>query len=395
MTEFDRIRRDGRLAYEFVRGSRLYNLNTPTSDTDTGGVYLCSRDELYGLFGYKPQVSDDRHDNTWFEIGELMRLLIKSNPTVLETLFIPKDKIIGETHPLMQMIIDHRDKFVTKQCFNPFFGYARSQIEKARGLNKKIVNPIERKLAPMDFTYTFRSQGSQPLADWLDERGLKQHYCGVVNVPNMRDMHGVYYDFGLHCTEEADWSSNQQFIAFARQYFNMASAEETIQCLASTKPIGYRGVFNEVKDGSQIRLSSIENKTDRPICFIAYNLDAYSQHCRAYAEYQRWIKERNPERYRSNLDKNYDSKNMMHMFRLIHMASEIAEGRGVILERTEDRVFLLDVRAHKYEYDELMVLLEKDTARMNDLMATSTIPERIDLDFVNSLMIEIRQRQFS
>lgn len=391
MTEFDKIRHEGRLAYEYVRGSQLYNLNTPSSDLDSGGVYLCTRPELLGLFGYKPQVSDERHDNTWFEIGELLRLLMKSNPTVLETLFVPKDKVIGEVHPLMQLIIDHRDRFVTKQCFNPFFGYAKSQIEKARGLNKKIVNPIERKLAPMDFTYTFRGQGSQLLADWLSERGLKQRYCGVVNVPNMRDMHGVYYDFGFHCAEEAGWSENQAFLDFARQHF---AVDDVQGFLSELKPIGYRGVFNEEKDGSQIRLSSIEKNTDRPICFIAYNLDAYSQHCRTYAEYQRWVKERNPERYRSNLDKNYDSKNMMHMFRLVHMASEIAEGRGVILERTDDRQFLLDVRNHKYEYDELMARLGEDAARMNALMAASTIPDRIDPDFVNSLMIEIRNRQF-
>lgn len=391
MTNFDIIRADGRLAYEYVRGSRLYNLNTPTSDEDTGGVYLCTRNELYGLFGYKPQVSDERHDNTWFEIGELLRLLMKSNPTVLETLFVPEDKIIGEVHPLMLMIIEHRYKFVTKQCFNPFFGYAKSQIEKARGLNKKIVNPIERKLTPMDFTYTFRGQGSQPLTDWLAERGLKQRYCGVVNIPNMRDMHGVYYDFGFHCVEEEDWSENQAFLDFASKHFVV---DDVKAFLINLKPIGYRGVFNEEKDGSQIRLSSIEKKTDKPICFIAYNLDAYSQHCRTYAEYQRWVKERNPERYRSNLDKNYDSKNMMHMFRLVHMASEIAEGRGVILERTEDRQFLIDVRNHKYEYDELMVLLEEDAARMNALMASSTIPDHIDPNFVNDLMIEIRNQQF-
>lgn len=391
MTNFDIIRADGRLAYEYVRGSRLYNLNTPTSDEDTGGVYLCTRNELYGLFGYKPQVSDERHNNTWFEIGELLRLLMKSNPTVLETLFVPEDKIIGEVHPLMQMIIEHRYKFVTKQCFNPFFGYAKSQIEKARGLNKKIVNPIERKLTPMDFTYTFRGQGSQPLTDWLAERGLKQRYCGVVNIPNMRDMHGVYYDFGFHCVKEEDWSENQAFLDFASKHFVV---DDVKAFLINLKPIGYRGVFNEEKDGSQIRLSSIEKKTDKPICFIAYNLDAYSQHCRTYAEYQRWVKERNPERYRSNLDKNYDSKNMMHMFRLVHMASEIAEGRGVILERTEDRQFLIDVRNHKYEYDELMVLLEEDAARMNALMASSTIPGRIDPNFVNDLMIEIRNQQF-
>lgn len=395
MNDFDIIRADGRLAFEYVRGSRLYNLNTPASDEDTGGVYLCTRDELFGLSGYKPQVSDERHDNTWFEIGELLRLLMKSNPTVLETLFIPENKIIGKVHPLMRLVIDHRDKFVTKQCFNPFYGYAKSQIEKARGLNKKIVNPVEKRLSAMDFTYTFRGQGSQPLSDWLVERGLRQQYCGVVNVPNMRDMYGVYYDFGLHCDQEEGWTENPAFIEFVRRHFTLSDAEATRGFLAGLKPTGYRGVFNEEKDGNQIRLSSIEDKSDRPICFIAYNRDAYSQHCRTYAEYQRWVRERNPERYRSNLDKNYDSKNMMHMFRLVHMASEIAEGRGVILERTEDRQFLLDVRNHKYEYDELMSRLEADSAKMNTLFAASTIPECVDPDFVNSLMIEIRLKQFS
>lgn len=394
MNNFDIIRADGRLAYEYVRGSRLYNLNTPTSDEDTGGVYLCTRDELFGLFGYKAQVSDERHDNTWFEIGELLRLLMKSNPTVLETLFIPENKIIGEVHPLMRMIIENRDKFVTKQCFNPFFGYAKSQIEKARGLNKKIMNPVEKLLSPMDFTYTFRGQGSRPFADWLAERGLRQRCCGVVNVPNMRDMFGVYYDFGFHCEIESDWADNQAFIDFAGRHFSLGDPEGTRQFLSELKPIGYRGVFNEEKVDSQIHLSSIENKTDRPICFISYNNDAYSQHCRKYTEYQRWVKERNQERFLSNLDKSYDSKNMMHMFRLVHMASEIAEGRGVILERTDDRRFLLDVRNHRYEYDELMARLEEDTARMNELMAASTIPDGIDPDFVNSILTDIRERQF-
>ena len=174
---FDIIRNDGRLLYEYIRGSQLYNLNTPDSDVDTSGVYICTKEELLGSlpgtdsarFGntYKAQISDSRHDNTWFEIGELLRLLMKSNPTVLESLFVPKNKIIGEVHPLMQMIIDNREQFLTKQCFNPFFGYAKSQIEKARGLNKKIVNPVTERLTPYDFIYTFKGQGSTKFRDWL------------------------------------------------------------------------------------------------------------------------------------------------------------------------------------------------------------------------------------
>lgn len=160
------------------------------------------------------------------------------------------------------------------------------------------------------------------------------------------------------------------------------------------QPIGYRGAFSEDKGANELKLSSVDKNAGDPLCFISFNRDAYSQHCRSFAEYQRWVKERNPERYKANLDKNYDSKNMMHMFRLVHMASEIAEGRGIMLERTWDRQFLMDVRNHRYEYDELMAKLEEDTARMNELMASSTIPDRIDPDFVNSLMIEIRERQF-
>ncbi len=392
--EFDKIRNDGRLAYEYIRGSQLYGLNTPTSDIDTGGVYLCTKDELHGLFGYKPQVSDERHDNTWFEIGELLRLLMKSNPTVLETLFVPADKIIGEVHPLMRLIIENRDKFVTKQCFNPFFGYAKSQIEKARGLNKKIVNPVERRLSPLDLSYTFKGYGSQPFEEWLTERGLQQRYCGLTNVGNMRDMHAVYYDFGQHCQSEPNWMEDEAYLTFTRNYLELKDKAQAIEFLSSAEPIGYRGAFSEGKEANDLKLSSIEKTLRNPICFISFNRDAYSQHCRSYAEYQRWVKERNPERYRSNLDKTYDSKNMMHMFRLVHMASEIAEGRGVILERTHDRQFLMDVRNHKFEYDELMAKLEEDTARMNALMATSTIPDRIDPDFVNSLIIEIRNRQF-
>ena len=393
MTHFDIIRKEGRLLYEYIRGSHLYGLNNEFSDIDTSGVFVCTSYELFGCFGYQPQVSDARHDNTWFEVGELVRLLLKSNPTILECLFVPKDKIIGEVHPLMQMIIDHRDQFVTKQCFNPFFGYAKSQIEKARGLNKKIINPVTERLSPYDFIYTFKGQGSTKFRNWLDNRGLYQEFCGLVNVPNMHDIYGVYYDFGAHVAAQPKWKENQLFISFCEAYFGETGRESVIQRLSNANPIGYRGVINIDAKADEIRLSSIDDKNTKPICFIAYNQSGYSMHCRQYAEYQEWVRCRNPKRYESNLNKNYDAKNMMHCFRLMHMAMEIAEGKGVILERTDDRQFLLDVRNHKFEYDEIIEMLEDEKQRMNQLMEKSEIPEKIDTDFVNSLMIDIRKSQ--
>ncbi len=83
----------------------------------------------------------------------------------------------------------------------------------------------------------------------------------------------------------------------------------------------------------------------------------------------------------------------MHCFRLMHMAGEIAEGKGMILQRTWDRQFLMDVRNHKFEYEEIIELLEEEKERMNQLMEQSTIREQIDTDFVNQLMIDIRKKQ--
>ena len=133
MTNFEIIRNDGRLLYEYIRGSHLYGLNNEFSDVDTSGVYVCTPEELFGCYGYKPQVSDVRHDNTWFEIGELVRLLMKSNPTVMECLFVPEDKILGPVHPLMQLLLDHREQFISKQCFNPFYGYEQEDCEPNHG----------------------------------------------------------------------------------------------------------------------------------------------------------------------------------------------------------------------------------------------------------------------
>ena len=87
---FEDIRERGLLIYEYIRGSHAYGLATETSDEDRGGVYICPTTELLGLgFEYQEEIENDTHDIVWFELNKFMRLLLKSNPTVLESLFIP------------------------------------------------------------------------------------------------------------------------------------------------------------------------------------------------------------------------------------------------------------------------------------------------------------------
>ena len=146
---FDNIIKSNRLLYKYVRGSHLYGLETKDSDIDYGGLFFANKNDFLGLsFNYSPQVSDVKNDETWYEIGRFCELLLKSNSTILEALFVPEDKMVVKPNPIIMPLFENRDKFITKDCFKPFVSYAIEQIKKARGLNKKIVNPIlEKKMA--------------------------------------------------------------------------------------------------------------------------------------------------------------------------------------------------------------------------------------------------------
>ena len=352
---------------------------------------------MFCIDKYKSQISDKRKDNVWYEFNFFVELLLKANPNILEALFVPEDKVIGEIHPLMKKIREKKNLFLTKQCFNSFYQYASEQVSKARGLNKKIVNPIKKRLGPLDFTYTFYKQGSQKIEDWLDNRGLKTKYCGLVNIPHMHDIYGLYYDFGNHAFHETGWESDEKFLNFVLEYSNNSNGDlrEAIEYINNLHPIGYRGLICDDDNTTQLRLSSVENKDDIPLCHISFNASGFTDHCRKYKQYKEWEENRNPVRYESNLNKNYDSKNMMHCFRLMQMAIEIAKGEGMNLVRTWDHNFLMDIRNHKYEYDELIKILEEKMAEMNEAMKASKLPESIDKEEVNKLLIDIRCEQMS
>ena len=143
----------GEIIYEYVRGSHLYSTNVETSDEDQGGIYIMPNDSITGLgLDYQSEIKDASNDKCIWELGRFLELALSSNPTVLEALFVPDDKVIYE-HPIVKEIRLHRDEFVTKKCFAPFGGYAVSQIKKAQGQNKKIHWDIEQmiKKKPIHF----------------------------------------------------------------------------------------------------------------------------------------------------------------------------------------------------------------------------------------------------
>lgn len=118
---------------ECVTGSRAYGLNHAQSDTDKMGIFLAPTVNVAGLYWNAKDESwsdagPDGDDNTLHEVGKFLRLVLKSNPTMLELLFMNEYTILDEVG---QGMIDIRDKMLyTTQVRAAYLGYATAQRDR-------------------------------------------------------------------------------------------------------------------------------------------------------------------------------------------------------------------------------------------------------------------------
>jgi hypothetical protein len=115
-------------------------------------------------------------------------------------------------------------------------------------------------------------------------------------------------------------------------------------------------------------------------------------HCRKYKEYEEWIKNRNTQRYVEieNHQQSIDGKNMMHTRRLLDMAKEIALGQGINVRRPNAE-FLISIRQGKVNLEDLIQHAEDEIKEIDKLYIESNLPDNVDMNFVNDLLIEIRK----
>lgn len=395
------IEEKGMIAYKYMRGSWSHGIGVEgKSDYDYGGVFIAPKNMVIGLRdNYVEQVSDEKNDETYYELGRWLELVRKQNPMALESLFVDKKYVIGDIHPVIQNIIDQRYDFLSKECFKPLLSYSYTQIQKATGYNKKsqIPEDFQRK-GVLDFCYTFKNQGSQPIKEFLAENGLDQRYCGVVNIPNMKDTYGVYYDFAAYFKFEGIDSALDRY-SILKNWYHGGDYEYTLRKIEyridNKEFFHYSGIVypEDIEKSNEVRLSSIP-KGERPICFMTYNKDAYTCHCREYKEWVEWKEKRNPIRYSDNKGYNFDAKNMCETVRLIHTGIELARDGVFNVERTWDRDFLLDIKNHKISYDELMKYVNEKKKEFDELVSKSTLPDTIDSAKINNLLIEARNKLY-
>ncbi len=401
------IKQNGLILFEAISGSHAYGTNIATSDQDIRGVFVLPADALYGL-SYIEQVSDDKNDTVYYELRRFLELVAVNNPNILELLNTPKDCILYK-HPAFDLILEQSDTFITKQCKDSFAGYARKQISKAEGMNKMQnweAKRVSRK-TPLDFCYAIVNDKSRSIRSFLKKNKLDQKFCGLTKIPNSPGLYAMYYD-----------------LAAAKAFSNLYSEKDRLKQKSLLKKkgqmgLGYYGIekeldiepslVKELKNGNPnniniiqvptvshtLRCSSIP-KGEKIICFISFNGNGYSTHCRDYAKYQEWKKKANRSRW-TDVKKHgqqIDGKNMLHCRRLLDMAKEIAEGKGINVRRPNAKE-LLDIRKGKVKLRDLINKANDEIKQINTLFEKSNLADKLEEKFIHELLVKVRKEFYS
>ena len=361
---------NSRLLFKGIVGSQSYGLATEISDTDYKSIYLQTNEDILSN-NYIAQV-DLTKDDVAYEIRRFLELVSTGNPNVLELLFLPEDCIL-KTSPEYEYLRNNRDIFLTKTCYYTYSGYAKTQLQKASGINKKFnweENRIERKDV-LDFCKVVDRQNGKTiiLKEWLKTNEYIQDQCGLAQIEGFRDCYRLY-------TDDIKWvSDNHRFADIEFENRN------------------YKGIADE--NSNEPRKSEIEKyRIDDWKGIIYWNREAYSTHCSQYKEYQAWLINRNPVRTATNKKhgQSFDGKNIMHTVRLIMTAMEIPTQKRINVSRLDEREYLLKIKNGEVNLKNIIEEWSLKADDMKKLYDESNLPDNVDKQEIKKIELWIRKK---
>jgi uncharacterized protein len=117
------------IIYRCQVGSKAFGLSSGDSDDDLRGIYLPPARLHWSLRRLPEQVEleESKRDEVYWELEKYLRLALKANPNVLETLWTPLVLLADET---AQELRDMRQAFLSKHVYKTYSGYVLSQFRR-------------------------------------------------------------------------------------------------------------------------------------------------------------------------------------------------------------------------------------------------------------------------
>lgn len=316
-------------------GSHAYGLNIESSDEDFKGVAIPPKSYYTGFVDrFEQAESKDPYDLVIYDIRKFMMLASECNPNIIEILWMEHMHLTM----LGVVLLENRDKFLSKKARYTFSGYAVSQLKRIKTHYRWLKNPPKSSPTRSEFGLPERTVIS---ADQLDAAN-----SAINNKLN------TWLIDNLDTVDNSTRISIQNKMSEILNEMNMSSDEKY---RASARSLGY--------DENFIRLLDLERQ--------------YTGRLKEWQNYQHWKQTRNPKRAEIENKWGYDCKHAMHLVRLLRMCREILDGRGVIVKRL-DREELLEIRNGKWKYEELVEWAEKEDKELDELYKTSLLPKTAD-----------------
>ena len=333
----------GNLIVLYVGGSHAYGINTETSDTDIRGMF---RDNLDMVLGYEKieQLENSTKDITIYAVSKALKLIIDQNPNMQETLWVEEEDILfaNDTYWYLRSI---RGSLLSKLSKVKYAGYSNSQFARMMGHNKWIVKEQAGKFdnKPNIKDYVLFINKSNGNVSRFDNKSRQYYFMKVKN-----EIYNVFWTSGF-CNFPLIEEGNS-FIPIREEFFSIRDY--------------YCGV-------------------------LWFNKSQFQSDLEEYNNWKRWKDNRNDTRHELEEKYGFDTKAIMHCFRLLKTGCEILEGKGVMVKRP-DKEFLLDIRNGKYTYEWVVLEAEKyDKEILPKLYEESKLQHTVDPKVYVDLMKKI------
>lgn len=328
-------------------GSHSYGTNLPGSDVDLKGVCIPPKEYYLGnLNRFEQADKQGEIDYTIYGINKFFDLAADCNPNIIEVLFTDKADWIATpecvrawdgygfaTSPWGR-IWNQREMFLSQKAQHTFSGYAVSQLRKIETHRHWLLNPPKRQPVREDFGLM------------ANERNIDKEQLGVINarIRKMEDQLGGK---------------------------------------------GFTADQVELQEDVMIDTVVTEGNLSRDLIKIIKAERKYAAAMRNWDSFLRWKNGRNPKRAELEAKFGYDTKHAMHLVRLLFMAEEIL-ARGEVVVRRPDFQMLLDIRAGKYPYEDVV-----DFARWKEVglqFVTSPLPHDPPRVKIDELLMDTIER---
>lgn len=361
-----------------VGGSRCYGMHTASSDVDTKGVAIGPASHYHGFLERFEQVEGPSHlqqlehlltpeerqvaaatklEGVVYELTKFIGLAASSNPNILDVLFCRENEVRLCT-PIGRCLRDRRDLFVSAAAKHTYSGYAASQLKRIEGHRRWLLDPPthqptreeyglpERTVIPPDQLLAAESEIQKQMDRWEIDYG------------NLPDGERIFIQGQVtRYLAELQLNLDDRWKGAARQ-------------------IGY--------DENFLLLLDKERR--------------YKAAKQQWEQYNRWKRERNPDRAAMEAKWGYDVKHAAHLVRLLRMAREILMTGEVRVWRGDtDREELLAIRRGEWRYDDLLAWAQQEDQELSELYAARkyVVPKAPDRPAIDALCCELVERHLA